>query len=56
VGDPPHSETNKTDKWQSCACQVFILDDDNDDGGDDMPDVPVDPEVVELEKMMKGGK
>jgi hypothetical protein len=54
VGYPPNSEDNKTSEWSHCACQVFILDDDDDDG-DDEPSVPVDPDVAELEKMMKGG-
>jgi hypothetical protein len=47
----PHTEDNKTDKWSCCACQIFILDDDN--GNDDTPEVPVDPELAELEKMAR---
>jgi hypothetical protein len=35
-----------------CACEIFILDKDN--GGDDnTPDVPTDPAVRELERMLK---
>lgn len=34
-----------------CACQIFILDRDNDDG-DEAPD-PIDPEVAELNKLME---
>jgi len=34
-----------------CACQKFIRDDDN-DGGEDQPE-PVDPEVVELNRLSK---
>jgi len=35
-----------------CACQVFIRDDDYED--DDTPETPIDPEVAELERMVKG--
>jgi hypothetical protein len=50
VGYPPDKE------WPEgalCACQVFILDDD-DDSDDDTPEAPPDdPDVAELERMLK---
>ncbi len=48
VGYPPGKE------WPygaSCACQLFIKDDDSDD--DDEPETPVDPDIAELNKILK---
>ena len=39
------------DEHWTCACLIYIPDDD--DENDDTPDVPNDPEVVELERMMQ---
>jgi hypothetical protein len=36
-------------QYYFCACQIFIRD--NSKGGDGVPEVPDDPEVVELKKM-----
>ena len=51
VGYEPNTEENKTSEWILCACQVFIRDDDDDD--DDDNNSPADPDVKELERMLK---
>jgi hypothetical protein len=48
----PHTEDNEWDVWAVCACRVFILDKDG-GGGSDHPEVPVDPEVAELERIAR---
>lgn len=51
-GSFPPSDQFK--EWTGCSCQVFIQDDEDDDDSDDeTPDVPTDPEVAELERMMR---
>lgn len=40
------------EEWGSCACQLFILDED-DGGDDDAPDIPVTPDVEELERIVR---
>ncbi len=52
VGFEPRSEENPSNEWTECACQIFILDEDHDDG-DDQPNIPIDPEVAELQRMIK---
>jgi hypothetical protein len=46
-----HDKDLPKSEWGECACKLYIPDDDG--GDDDAPDVPVDPEVAELERMIK---
>lgn len=44
-------EPEWVEKGFICACQIFIPK--KDDGGGDAPQVPVDPELAELRKMLQ---
>ena len=52
VAFKPHSEDNDTGNWLYCSCRIFILDDD----GDDSPEVPDEPEGVEVSELERIGK